>query len=393
MPIGADVSFRPKSHDPLSLLGGLSPAQFLERHWQKEPLLVRGAMPGFSGLLSPDELAALACDPAFHPRVVVEHPGPPGSDWELHEGPFVELDLDALPESRCTLLVPGVERAVDGAWELLQRFSFVPYARIDDLMVSWARPGGSVGPHTDLYDVFLLQGPGRRRWQISRQEDRTLVERQPIDVLARFAPDDEWVLEPGDMLYLPPGVAHYGVAVDECMTYSIGFLAPTRQALVENFLGYLAETLELEGIYQDPALAPQEHPGELPSAMIDDAVSVLERIRWTRDDVAEFLGRLLTGPKPGVEYAPPSSPLGEAGFRRKLASKGSLALAPASRALFHRGALIVNGVAFPADEDTLAALRPLADDRVLPLPVVVWDEGARLLHRLYVEGWIRLASR
>jgi 50S ribosomal protein L16 3-hydroxylase len=238
-----------------AILGGMSPANFLRDYWQKRPLLVRQALPGFSGIVDRDTLLSLALRHDATSRLVIEHPRR-RSRWERHDGPFDELDAAQLPPTHWTVLVHGVESLLPGGWELLRAFSFIPAARIDDLMVSYAAPGGSVGPHEDLYDVFLLQGPGRRRWQVSTRGDHATDPDAAIKVLKSFVPEDDQVLEPGDMLYLPPGVAHLGVAEGPCFTYSIGFLAPTHAELVQSFLGYLGEALRPDGIYQDPDLAP-----------------------------------------------------------------------------------------------------------------------------------------
>ncbi|MGZ3441329.1 MAG: cupin domain-containing protein, partial [Polyangia bacterium] len=225
-----------------SVLGGLSPASFLRDYWQKRPLVVRQAIPGFRGLIDRDSLLGLATRGDATSRLVLEHPRR-RARWERHDGPFGGLEAGMLPESHWTVLVHGVESLVPGGWELLRAFSFIPAARIDDLMVSYAADRGSVGPHDDRYDVFLLQGPGRRRWQVMMGGDRAVDPNAAIRVLKHFVADDEWLLEAGDMLYLPPGVAHHGVAEGPSFTYSIGFLAPSHEELVHSVLGYLGHAL------------------------------------------------------------------------------------------------------------------------------------------------------
>src|SRR5581483_3975048 len=185
-----------------ALLGGLAPAAFLRDHWQKRPLLIRQALPGFTGFLDRDAVLGLATRSDAISRLVVEHPRR-RARWERHDGPFLGLDATMLPASHWTVLIHGVESLVRGGWELLREFAFIPAARIDDLMVSYAARGGSVGPHEDDYDVFLLQGAGRRRWQVSARGDHVFDPNAAIKVLKNFRPDDEWLLEPGDMLYLP----------------------------------------------------------------------------------------------------------------------------------------------------------------------------------------------
>ena len=206
------------------MLGGLTAGSFLQGHWQKRPLLVRAALPEFAGMLQPRELMQLACREDAQARVVVRT----GRRWEVHHGPFTAAFFKRLAPARWTLLVQDVNHFLPRARELLERFRFLPYARLDDVMVSYAPRGGGVGPHFDSYDVFLLQAHGRRRWRIGAQRDLTLVPGAPLKLLARFRPQEEHVLEPGDMLYLPPGVPHHGEAVDACMTFSIGMRAPSQ---------------------------------------------------------------------------------------------------------------------------------------------------------------------
>lgn len=378
-----------------ALLGGMSPAHFLAEYWQKKPLLVRQALPGFTGLLTPQELATLAGKASAVARTVSERAPSANKRFKLEEGPFARLDVARMPKEKFTLLVQGVEQHVDGAWDLLQRFSFIPSARIDDLMVSYAVPGGSVGPHFDLYDVFLVQGMGRRRWQISQSDDLTCVETEDVRVLRNFEPTNEWVLEPGDMLYLPPKVGHWGVAVDACMTYSVGFVAPSHEQLVHNFLAFLGQQVgEPEGMYEDPDLALQTRPAEL----VDDAVArverVLEQLRWDQETVAVFFGRLLTGPKPSTVFTPPKQPLDARAFAAALSQPGTLTLARQSRMLSRGDRFFLNGEVLHARaHQTIEALRALADTRTLALPLHGddVDEGARTAwYALYRAGFVVL---
>src|SRR5215471_1176355 len=198
-----------------ALLGGLTPAAFLRRHWQKRPLLSRNAIAGFQGILSTSDLFELAGRDDVESRIVLRD----RTRWSVEQGPFRRMHFRALPRRGWTLLVHGVNLHVQAADELMRRFAFISYARLDDLMVSYALPGGGVGPHFDSYDVFLLQGAGRRRWRIGDQRNLELRPGLPIKILARFAPADASTLSSGDMLYLPPGYAHEGVAIDECSTY------------------------------------------------------------------------------------------------------------------------------------------------------------------------------
>lgn len=344
--------------DPL--LGGLSPRRFLSRHWQKRALLVRQAIPGFTGFLDRDRLFALAARDDVESRLVQRE----GRRWHLEHGPFRLRDLRALPPRDWTLLVQGVNlHHPDGA-ALLGRFDFVPHARLDDLMVSYAAPGGGVGPHYDSYDVFLLQGAGRRRWQVGTQRDLELDPRAPLRILRRFRAEDDWVLGPGDMLYLPPGVAHHGVALDACTTWSIGFRAPANRELAAEFLMALADQVGFEGLYADPGLGPTRHPGRIGADMLDATVALLARIRWARADVEDFLGCYLSEPKPGVCFDPPRAARSPARFAASVQTRG-VALDLRTRMLYGRRALYVNGETCRFPRGVPEALRELADRRRL----------------------------
>ncbi|HWE27427.1 MAG TPA: cupin domain-containing protein [Polyangia bacterium] len=379
-----------------SVLGELSPSSFLRDYWQKRPLVVRQAIPGFDGILDRDALFGLAMLGDATSRLVLQHPRR-RSAWERHDGPFGGLDVTMLPKSHWTLLVHGIESLVPGGWELLREFSFIPAARIDDLMVSYAADAGSVGPHDDRYDVFLLQGPGRRRWQVMSGGHREVDPRAAIRVLASFVAEDEWLLEPGDMLYLPPGVAHWGVAEGPCFTYSIGFLAPSHEALIQNFLGYLGQALapriDPDALYRDPDLTPPKDPLAIGDAMVQKVASVVGAIRWDRSMVEEFLGRFLTGPKPHVVFAPPRRPLLPDAFARRLRGRGRLTLALASRGLTRGGQLFFNGETHPATRATQRRFEELVGTRSLALPLTLDRRALELFHAWYAAGYLRLSGR
>lgn len=363
------------------LLGGLTADRFLRRHWQKEPLLVRGAVPGFAGWLTRAALEKLARRDDAEARLVIRC----GDAWEVRHGPLRARDLRIPDGARWTLLVQGVDQHVPAAAELLRRFAFVPHARLDDVMVSFAPAGGGVGPHFDSYDVFLLQGPGQRRWRISRQRDLALVDGAPLKLLERFVPEEEWVLNPSDMLYLPPHCAHDGVAVTDCLTYSIGFRAPGRQELAAEFLAFLEDRFELPGHYQDPDLRPSRHPGRLPPALVRAAADAVAQIRWDADDVAEFLGRYLTEPKPQVVFAPPRAPLSLARFLER-AARRPLRLDPRTRMLYDGERVFVNGETVAVGSGRRLLMR-LADDRVLSGRRLPPDTG-ELLYQWHRSGWM-----
>lgn len=371
-----------------ALLGGLSPARFLRDVWHKRPLLIRNAVPGFTGLLSPGEMRQLAARDDVESRLVQGS----GTHWQLDHGPFGKRDFKRLPKTDWTLLVQSLNHLLPAADALLARFNFIPHARLDDLMVSYAVSGGSVGPHFDSYDVFLLQGQGHRRWRISTQTDLTILDDVPLKILRRFEAEDEWVLGPGDMLYLPPHVAHYGVAEDECMTYSIGFRAPTTEEMAHGFLMHLQDTIALEGRYADPDLRLQVHPGEIGRAMLGQIEGMIAKIKWSKRDVAEFAGRYLSEPKPNVFFDAPDTPLSRAAFD-KYTNKHGIALNPKSRLLFAGKRFFINGDAFTPAADETAALRQLADQRHLapargkpPVPATLRER----LYEWYEAGWLEI---
>jgi len=361
--------------------GSLDAADFMRRHWQREPLLVRGAFPGFQDPLAPREVLALAGSPDATARLVRRAAGA----WSVEHGPFPAARFKRLPARDWTVLVQDTNHFSRRAAALLARFDFIAHARIDDVMVSYAVPGGGVGPHVDSYDVFLLQGRGRRRWRISRQKDLAFVPGLDLKILERFEPTREWVLEPGDMLYLPPGVAHDGVAETECLTWSIGFRAPSDRELVAGFLDFLHERLEPRGHYGDAGSAPARHPGEIPPALAAHVARALAGIRWTAADVREFAGRFLSEPKAHVYFTAPRRPLPLAGFVRR-ASRRGLALDARARLLFSGTMFFLNGERVAVPGRARALVKRLADDRGLAAPVEAPQPFWQTMHAWYREG-------
>lgn len=364
------------------LLGGVSRDEFLRDYWQKQPLLVRNAIPDFVGLIEPAALFELAADEDVQARLVRQK----GAGWDLRQGPFAAGDFKTgRGKAVWTLLVQELNHYVPAGEALLQQFDFIPHARLDDLMVSYAVPGGGVGPHFDSYDVFLLQGRGHRRWQISAQDDLTLIEGAPLRILQHFQSEQEWVLGPGDMLYLPPHYAHNGIAMDECMTYSIGFRAPTTQEIATQFLVYMQDKLTLEGRYQDPDLKLQAHPAEIGEAMIEQMEAMIAQVQWGRTDVADFLGRYLTEPKPHVYFEPPRRAASLEKFAAQVQKQG-IRLAPQSRMLFHADQYYLNGelLELAGSRDLLQVL---ADLRRIP-PQIFDAVMLDWLYGCYVDGFL-----
>jgi 50S ribosomal protein L16 3-hydroxylase len=368
-------------------LGGLAVAEFLHRHWQKKPLLARGAFPELGDFLQRDSVFELAAREDLESRLVIRN----GRHWQLRHGPFSKRFLSRIRDSKWSLLVNGINHVLPAAQKLLQAFAFIPYARLDDMMVSFAPPGGGVGPHFDSYDVFLVQGSGLRRWGIGRCRDRDLMRGAPLRILRRFKPTQEWVLHPGDMLYLPPQYGHLGVAVTDCITYSIGFRAASAQELGVRFLEFLQDRVRLAGMYEDPDLEPQPHPAELDSAMIRNVARMLGRIRWDEKDVAHFLGCYLTEPKAHVVFQRPARPLPIGSFARAVARHG-LRLALTTQMLFRGNTIFMNGDAAGLAARPARMLTRLADQRELP-PGTRLDRGTvRRLYEWYRAGYIILGD-
>ncbi|KVT76160.1 cupin [Burkholderia territorii] len=390
-PLGA-----PPSDLPTPLLGGLSPAQFMRRYWQKKPLLIRQAIPGVKPPVTRDALFELAADYDAESRLITHF----RNKWQLAHGPFEPGALPAVSRKGWSLLVQGLDLHVDAARALLDRFRFIPDARLDDLMISYATDGGGVGPHFDSYDVFLLQVEGRRRWRIGAQKDLSLQPGVPLKILEHFEPSDEWVLEPGDMLYLPPHIAHDGVAEGECMTCSIGFRAPSAGELGAQFLYYLAERGGLrdkrgDALYRDPKQPAVDTPAQLPPAMVERVAEIVDAIRWRKRDIAEFLGCYLSEPKSNVVFEPPVRPMSEAAFVAQ-ASRRGIYLDRRTALMYNARSYFVNGEEEPLEQASewlpeLANLRHMEAKRFVTLSRV--PSMTALLHEWYCAGWIRVGNR
>ena len=368
-------------------LAGLDPTEFLRRYWQKKPLFARAAMPEASALITRKDLIDLAAREDIESRIVTRTRG----RWQARRGPFTPHDFSRLPRTGWTLLVQGVDQVLPQAARLLREFAFIPYARLDDVMVSYAAPGGGVGPHFDSYDVFLLQGAGERRWQVARQRNLDLVPDAPLKILQRFEPQREWHVKSGDLLYLPPRWAHEGVAIGECITCSIGFRAPSAQELGTRFLEFLQDRLALEGVYADPDLEAARRPARIDAAMVARVAAMLDKVQWSDSDIVEFIGCYLTEPKAHVIYGRPEHPLSARDFGRHAGARG-LRPALTTRLLFHGRRFFVNGEAYDAGVRAAKALGALADDRQLRPPLHLDAEARRLLYDWYLAGYIELGA-
>ena len=363
---------------PLPLLGGLSPAVFMRRHWQKKPLLVRQAWPGVEPPLPRRAVFDLAAGEDVESRLVVNESG----RWRVRPGPLPRHALPPLSRPGWTLLVQGLDLHLATAHDMLSRFRFVPDARLDDLMLSWASPGGGVGPHVDSYDVFLLQVQGRRRWRVGRATDTRFVEGAPLKLLRHFAPVHDWLLEPGDMLYLPPNWGHDGVAEGgDCMTCSIGFRAPASQELARDMLQRLADDDGDAGrLYRDPRQPATATPGELPAALLDFARDAVARRLADPQALARALGETLSEPKPRVWFDTGGTPRGSDGVR----------LDARSRMLYDARHVYLNGEAYAAGGRDARLMRRLADTHRLSAADCerLSFAAAALLDSWVAAGWL-----
>jgi 50S ribosomal protein L16 3-hydroxylase len=369
----------------------LSPRDFLRRHWQKKPLLVRGALPGFRGVVDRQSLFALATRADVESRLVEYR----ASRWRVSRGPLERSRLERAGARNWTLLVHDVNHHSACAERLLRRFAFVPQARLDDVMASYAVAGGGVGPHFDSYDVFLIQGAGRRVWRLARPRTRAkpfaLDPRAPLRLIAGFRPEEEYLLEPGDLLYLPLGWGHEGVALEPCFTCSVGFRAPRGAELAAAFLDYLHERGLPDAGYRDPGLRPAARPARIGGGLARWAKAQLARIRWSAADVEAFLGEYLSAPKPHVVFRRPRRALAHADFARRLPR--SSAVLDARTQLLYRGArLFLNGEALRAAPAQRRALALLADRRRSPGARLARAGAADLVYDWYRCGYLHLEA-
>ena len=358
-----------------ALLGGISPQAFMKRYWHKKPLLVRGAIPAFEiakklgeplgSPISAEDLLKISGDDATESRLIKAKP------WSFSNGPFKKKSIPSLESRDWTLLLQGMEARHPAAAKILSWFRFIPDARLDDLMISIAGPGGGVGPHFDSYDVFLIQMSGRRRWRISEQKDLSLNPDLPLKILKNFKLEHEWDLEPGDMLYLPPHVAHDGIALDAgCQTWSVGFRAQSYKEILQEGLWRLAESLEalpdLEKRFADPKQAATSQPEQLPEELIKQVAQKLNSLNLDRiETFLPGIAAYLSEPKPQAYFDGPANDLSANAFARQLV-KQSLRPHPQTRLLALGSQIYCNGEEMTdgQTESTKKAWRSLAANKV-----------------------------
>ncbi len=387
-------------------LGDMPLEKFLSEYWQKKPLVIRNALPGFNSPVAPDVLAGLACEEGVESRLVIQ--GKTEQEWELKHGPFNDDIFSQLPESHWTLLVQAVDHWLPEAANLLNLFNFIPRWRIDDLMISYASDGGGVGPHFDNYDVFLVQTSGKRKWEIGGVYDETapLRPNMPVSILSEFEAVETWTLEPGDVLYVPPGIGHNGIAEgNDCMTCSVGFRAPSHSEILREYTDYIGENLSEALRYEDPDLIAQENSGEITAQTLEKIQLILRKYTEDKELVGHWFGRYITTPK----YLQPD-PLDSEGLentysiayiKSHLASGGILVRNESSRFAFEvkgdKNILFVDGSCYdPDNEDsgdvdklieTLCAEIELSDESFIQS-----DNNLNLLLKLLQRGAIYLAE-
>ncbi len=366
---------------------------FLRDYWQQKPLLIRNAFADWANPLEPDELAGLACEPEVESRLII---GAQGS-WAVEHGPLAEARFAALGQEPSTLLVQAVDHHVPEVAALLAPFRFIPNWRIDDVMVSYATDGGGVGPHFDQYDVFLIQGHGKRRWRVGQMcdENSALLPNDELRLLADFQATDEWLLEPGDILYVPPRIAHDGVAVgDDCMTYSIGFRAPSRHELITSFADELVAEMEDDDRYADPGLPSQANPGEISAAALTALQIMVTEKLTDRNAFARWFGEYTSAPKyPEVDWKP-EEPADITQLQEWIANGEPLTRNPASRFSFVRAdaavLLFVDGASFETVGEAAAFAEQLCanEDMIVDPKLTQSEPTMALLVQLYNQGSI-----
>ena len=383
---------------PLQLLGGISPAEFMRKYWQKKPCIIRNAIPNFKPLLSRQELFVLSQNQDVESRLIVSN----GDKWSLAHGPMTAKQIPSIKKPNWTLLVQGVDLHDSAVNELKNRFRFAPDARLDDLMISYATDGGGVGPHFDSYDVFLLQAHGTRRWRIGKQKDGTLQANVPLRILSNFKPELTFDLEPGDMLYLPPRYAHDGVAIGECMTYSIGFKVPKQVDLGRELLLRYADAVDEENLpdeeltkpvklkpevlYRDADQEATPNPAQIPTALLEFAQQAIAKAMADPDALARHLGEHLSEPKSNVWFDAPEGAV-------KLSRKRGVKLALQSQMMFDARHIFLNGESWRAAGKDAKLMQKLANQRILDASDLAKasEDAIGLLQDWLEQGWLEIA--
>jgi 50S ribosomal protein L16 3-hydroxylase len=371
------------------ILGKISIDVFLKKYWQKKPLLIRDAIKNFKSPITEKDLFRIAQNENAISRLIEFKRG----IWQVKYGPFKKSGLPKKINTSWTILVQNINHHVPFAESFLNLFKFIPYARLDDLMVSFATKKGSVGPHFDSYDVFLFQAKGEREWKISEQKKFSLDKKSAIKIITNFKAKNTWVLKPGDLLYLPPNVGHWGISQsNDCLTYSIGFRAPGTFEIQSKFLDFIQDNLITikNDLYKDPNLNLQKNPAEINSNMMKKIHHIINRLRWNTNSINTFIGQLLTEPIEGAIFETSKSMTLEI-FKKDLVRK-PLKLNPKTRMLFIKNNFYINGEIIETDKKSIMYLKQLANDREVSIksPLSKKDLNALgiVLRPLYLSGFI-----
>ena len=371
------------------ILGKISNDVFLKKYWQKKPLLIRDAIKNFKSPITEKDLFRIAQNENAISRLIEFKRG----IWQVKYGPFKKLDLPKKINTPWTILVQNMNHHLPFAESFLNLFKFIPYARLDDLMVSFATKKGSVGPHFDSYDVFLFQAKGEREWKISEQKKFSLDKKSAIKIITNFKVKNTWVLKPGDLLYLPPNVGHWGVSQsNDCLTYSIGFRAPGTSEIQSKFLDFIQDNLitNKNDLYRDPNLNLQKNPAEINSNMIKKIQRIVNQLRWNTNSINNFIGQLLTEPIEGAVFETSKSMTAEV-FIKDLIKK-PLKLNPKTRMLFIKNNFYINGELIEADKKSIMYLKQLANDREISIKSTLNKKDLNalgiVLLPLYLSGFI-----
>ena len=378
-------------HNPL---GDISQQTFMEEYWQKKPLLIRQAFPNFESPISADELAGIACEEEVNSRIVLEKDGE--HPWFPIFGPMSEEIYSSMPETHWSLIVNDLEKYIPELSWITDRFRFIPEWRLDDLMISYAADQGSVGPHLDLYDVFILQGQGQRRWQINTQPvaNDNQVTGTPLRIQNNFQAEQEWIVEPGDMLYMPPGVSHHGVSLGESLSYSIGFRATSHADLVNEFIAHITQDLSPKLTYQDPDQGIQQHPNEIGHDALERVTEIFKQyLQPDHPELQRWFGCFVSDTKTSID-TDPDEEISSIDELIELSSTGSLSRHPASRFAFAQNSdnslLFVDGEDYEVSSDFAKTLCKLRQIDLNELIAIANKNELSLITELYNQGKIYL---
>lgn len=377
-----------------SPLGNMSRQTFMEEYWQKKPLLIRQAFADFKTPITADELAGLACEEDVDSRIVMEKDGE--HPWFPIFGPMSDEIYGSMPETHWTLVVNDMEKYLPELAWIVDRFRFIPEWRLDDLMISYAADAGSVGPHVDLYDVFLLQGEGRRRWQISTQpvtEDNQ-IEETPLRIQKDFTAEEEWIVEPGDMIYLPPGVSHHGVSLGESLSYSIGFRATSHADMASDFINHITNNLSPQLTYRDPDQSIQEHSNEIKPDALERVTEIFKQyLRPDHPELQRWFGRFVSDTKSDV-ITEPEQEVDSIEELQQLANTGILKRHTASRFAFVQNPentlLFVDGEDYEVNAEFAKALCKQREINLDELLSIANEDESAFVLELYNQGKIYL---